>query len=699
IVPRLSKFNFVATEMPVLPRERVHYVGQPVAAVVAPTAERAEDLADDTLLDIAPEPPVIGLAAALAPGVSLVHPQAAGNVLVDARTATPGCADAFAAAALVVEIAPRSHRQNAMPLESRGGVASFDRATGRVTLTCSTQAPHLMRSGIAECLGLAESELRVMAPDVGGGFGQKMSLFPEYVVLVWLALRHRGAFAWIEDRRENLIAAAHSRDQAHRLRGAFDEGGRLLALEVEILADVGAFSCHPFTCGMEPLMALTEYPGSYAVPEYAARARAVATHTCPMAPYRGVSRPAITFGLERLMDVAARRIGIAPEEIRRHNLVRRFPHRTPTGLVLDEASYLETMEDAVTEADLPGFRARQAAARAEGRHIGIGISVFNERTGYGTPAFAARGMEITPGFERVAIEMLPSGEVEARIGASPHGQGLRTALAQVVADALGTVPERVRIVHGDTDRTPYGWGSFASRSAVISGGACRLAAEKLAETLRRCAARLLQAAPGEVSLRDGAAVVEATGASLPLAELARTAHFASQLLVEEAPDGLAAVATYDPEGTFANACHIAEVAVDAETGRVEVTRFIVAEDAGRLINPLIVDGQIQGGIAQGIANALLEEVLYDADGQILTGSLADYLPPTAAEIPPIEIHHRVTESTATLTGAKGVGEGGAIGAPAAVVNAICDALGLELFEMPATPERIRAALRAREEGR
>lgn len=700
IVPRLHRFGFVALDQPALPAERVHYVGQALAAVAAATPEEAEDLAEALAVEIEAEAPVVGLDAALAPEAPRVHPAAAGNVLVEGRLQTEGLAAAFDRAATVVELPIRSRRQSAMPLEARGGVAAFDRATGRVTLTCSTQTPHLMRTGIAECLGMPEVDLRVIAPDVGGGFGQKMTLFPEYVVLVWMARRWRRSFAWIEDRRENLIASAHSRDQRHRTRGAFAADGTLLALDVQVEADVGAFHCYPVTCGVEPLMAMAEYPGPYRFAEYGAHCRGVTTNTCPMSPYRGVTRPVIAFALERMMDLAARRLGLDPAEIRRRNLVRDFPHRTPSGLVLDEASYLATMEKALAAADLPGFRARQAAARKEGRHLGLGFAVFNERTGYGTPAFAARGMEMTPGWERVEIAMMPSGEAELRIGASPHGQGLRTALAQIVADEVGIRPDQVRVVAGDTDRLPFGWGTFASRSLVVGGGAAKLAGAKLAGTLRRCAARLMQAEAEGILLREGQAIVAATGAAMPIAAVARAAHLAGHLLLEESGGGLAEDATYDPGGTFSNACHVAEVEVDAETGRVTLTRFIVAEDAGRLINPMIVDGQIHGGVVQGIANALYEEILYDADGQILTGSLADYLPPTVAEIPDIEVHHLVTISDASITEAKGLGEGGAIGPPGAIVNTICDALapfGVELFEFPATPERVRAAIRAAEE--
>ncbi|GGJ18022.1 xanthine dehydrogenase family protein molybdopterin-binding subunit [Neoroseomonas lacus] len=698
IKPMLHRFAYRAVEQPVLPGDRVHFVGQAIAAIAAATAELAEDLVEAIEVEYEVEPAVVGLDAALLPDAAPVHGAAPGNVAVEGVLRSPDCETVFAAAPHVVELAILSRRQNATPMEARAGCAQYDRATGRIRLTASVQMPHMLRTGIAELLGMAESDLQVVAPDVGGGFGQKMALFPEYAVLVWLARRHRGAFAWIEDRNENLIASAHSRDQRHVLRGAFDADGTLLGLEAEILANVGAFSAYPTTCGVEPLMAFAEYPGPYKVQAYSARARGVLTHTCPMAPYRGVSRPVITFGLERLMDQAAKAIGIDPVAIRRRNLVDSFPYQTATGLTLDDASYVETLDDAVALLDIPAFRARQAAARTEGRFIGLGLAVFNERTGYGTPAFAARGMGIVPGYEVVDIAMTPGGEIELRIGASPHGQGLRTTLAQIVADRLGVSPDVIRVIHGDTDRTPYGWGSFASRATVISGGACRTAADKLAVRLRAAAATVLQAKAEEITLRDGQAVA-ASGSSVALAALAKQVHQRSDLFDDF---NLAETAAYDPGGTFSNACHAAIVEVDAETGLVRIERYLVVEDAGRIINPLIADGQVRGGVAQGIANALFEEIVYAEDGNILTGTLADYTPPTCAEIPTIEIHHRETISPATLTGAKGLGEGGSIGAPAAIANAISDALapfGIEITEIPATPPRIRALIRAAEAAR
>jgi carbon-monoxide dehydrogenase large subunit len=695
IRPMLHRFNYRAVEQPVLPRDRVHFVGQPIAAIVAATAEEAEDLLELATLEIEADEAVVGFDDALQPGAPLVHAVAPGNVVVEGALRQDGVDAAFTAAHHIETFAFRSRRQNATPLEGRGGCAAHDRATGRVRLTASTQMPHMLRTGIAELLGMPEADLQVVAPDVGGGFGQKMSLFPEYPVLVWLARRYRGSFAWIEDRNENLIASCHSRDQRHVIRAAFDAEGRLTALETEILANVGAFSCYPVTSAVEPLMAFAEYPGPYKVPAYAGRARGVLTHTCPMAPYRGVSRPVITFGIERLMDRAAAALGLDPVEIRRRNLVHAFPYRTAMGMTLDEASYIQALEDAARIADIPAFRARQAAARREGRLLGLGIAVFNERTGYGTPAFAARSMGIVPGYEVVDITMTPNGEVEARIGASPHGQGTRTTLAQVIADRLGITPAQVRIVHGDTDRTPYGWGTFASRNAVISGGACQAAADRLAQRLRRAAAKVLQAGEDAIELRDGQAFGP-HGASIAIAALAKQVHQRSDLFGEF---NLAESASYDPPGTFSNACHLVIVEVDPETGGVRILRYLVVEDAGRILNPMIADGQVRGGIAQGIANALFEEIVHAEDGNILTGTLADYIPPTSAEIPEIEIHHLETISAATATGAKGLGEGGSIGAPAAVANAISDALahlGIDIAEIPATPPRIRALIRAAE---
>ncbi len=694
IRPMLHKFNYIPIEQPILADGVVRFVGEPVAAVVASSEEEAEDIVDLVELEIEEIAPLVDAKAAIAEGASAVHDIARANVVVEGKVKTGGFDATWAAAAHVIGVEVRSRRQNALPLEPRGAHAAYDLATGRVTLTCSTQMPHVMRTVIADLLGMPESDLRVVAPDVGGGFGQKMSLPSEYVALVWLARKLRTSIAWTEDRRENLIACFHSRDQYVTLQGAFDGGGKLLALSADVVANIGAYSCYPTTCAVEPLMAMAEMPGPYDVREYACHARGVVTNTCPIAPYRGVSRPVITFALERLIDKAAAALALDPVDLRRRNLITKFPYTSAMGLVFDDASYLETMEIAVDALDIPAFRERQRQARTQGRYLGLGISTFSERTGYGTPAFAARGMEIAPGWEIVDLSMDPSGRVEARIGASPHGQGLRTSLAQIIADQLGIEPSRVNIVHGDTDRTPYGFGTFASRSAVISGGACLLAARKVRGKIVSIAGHLLEASADDIELAEGVARVKGTDRTIAIEQIARAAYHRAYLFSELGP-GLSESASYDPGGTFSNACHAAIVEVDIGTGGVKIERYIVAEDAGRLINPMIAEGQIHGGVAQGIANALYEEIIYDETGNILTTTLADYLPPTSHEIPPIEIFHLETLTGDTITQAKGLGEGGAIGAPAAIVNAINDALSpfrVSLDEIPVTPQRIHAAL-------
>ncbi len=691
----LNRPDYKRVPQPVLAGDRVVFAGQPVAIAVANSRAAAEDLAEQVFADVEPDEPILTFEDALADGARAVHPEAPGNVLVEGQLRGEGVDSAFDAAAAIVEVELRSERQSAMPLEARGGVAAFDPGSGRVTLYASVQMPHMLRTGLADVLNMPESDLRVVAPDVGGGFGQKMSLFPEYVALVWAARHLKRSIAWIEDRRENFLGASHARDQRFRAKAAFDSDGRILALDADLLSNVGAFSCYPVTCGVEPLMAFAELPGPYRIAHYAVRSRGVTTNTAMMAPYRGVSRPMLTFTMEQLMDRAARQLGLNPLDIRRRNLICDFPHTSPTGLVHDLGSYIEAMDAAARVADLEDFRERQTRARAAGRYLGIGVSVFSERSGYGTPAFAARMMEIVPGYETVDCEMDPSGRVTLAIGASPHGQGLKTALAQLAADRLGVTPEDVRVVSGDTDATPYGWGTFASRSMVIAGGASQMASDKVAEKLRIAAAQMLECAPDDIELADGLAKVQGANRTMRIADIARALHHKSHLFADLAA-GLKEQAFYDPAGTFSNACHIAEVEVEPATGGVRVDRFVVVEDAGRLINPLIADGQIAGGVAQGIANALYEELVYDEHGTLLTTSLADYAVPTAFEIPPIDIHHMETLSPATVTKAKGLGEGGTIGAPAAVIGAINDALApfaVAINTMPATPDRIWQALR------
>ena len=484
---------------------------------------------------------------------------------------------------------------------------------------------------------------------------------------------------------------------------AFDADGRLLALDADILCDVGAYSNHPFTGGVEPLMAATELLAAYRGKRYRARARAVATNKAPMAPYRGVSRPQIVLVVERLLQKAARELDLDPVEIRRRNLIPddAFPCTTPAGLVIDRGSYRESLERCAERLGYEEFRERQQRARDEGRLLGIGFSCFAERTGYGSQAFAERKMTMTPGYETAWVRMDPTAGVTVAIGTSGHGQQHRTTLAQIAADELGIDPGRVEVIQGDTDATPYGWGTFASRSMVVGGGATRLAAESLAERIKDIGAHFAEAAPEDLELRDGAVVVRGSPQrAIPLEDIARAAHLEIQRLPEDVEPGLNAHASFDPPGTFSNATHGAVVEIDPETGRVEIERYVVVEDCGVMINPAVVEGQVRGGVAQGIAAALYEEVVATEDGVPQTTTLMDYLVPTAREIPRVEIEHLETPSEHSETGAKGMGEGGTMGAPGCIATAVADAvghLGIEIDRLPITPERVYEALRSAED--
>jgi aerobic carbon-monoxide dehydrogenase large subunit len=574
-----------------------------------------------------------------------------------------------------------------------------------VVLHTSTQVPFIVRSALADALNMPQQSIRVVAPDVGGGFGQKCVVAREEALVTLAALKLERPVKWTEDRQENLTASFHGHEQRYSAAAAFDLAGKLLALKTDIVCDVGAYSCYPFTCGVEPLMAATEMPGAYRLPHYSARTRAVATNKVPMAPYRGVSRPQFTLVMERLMQKAAQRLDTDEVEIRRRNLITddEFPYESPTGVVYDPGSYIEALDTCAKALDFDTWKERQEKARSEGRLVGLGFSCFAERTGYGTRAFALRNMAITPGADNAHLRMDPSGHVTVMVGTCGHGQGHQTTLAQVAADELGLSPDKITVRQGDTEDTPYGWGTFASRSMVIGGGATKRAAVRLGERVKEVAGHLLEASPDDLELRGGRVAVKGSpDRYVSVADAARAVHLEAHLLPEGEAGTLDATAGFDPTGTFSNAAHGAMVEIDPETGQVSIDRYVVVEDCGVIVNPTIVDGQVRGGVAQGIAAALYEELIYDDEGQLLTSSLMDYLVPTSTEIPPIEISHLETPCEFSETGAKGMGEGGTIGAPAAIANAVTDALAhldIEIHRLPITPDSLQAAIKqARENG-
>ncbi len=695
--------EFTPTTMPVLARDKIRFVGEPVAVVVARDPYAVEDGIEATVVSTDPLPAVVSEQTALAADAPAVHDEAPGNVLLDVTMFdTPGVDEAFAAAAadgIVVDLVTHSARQNALPLETRGVVAAWDDHDDQLHVQICTQVPHQVRTVIAHSMRVPERTVRVTVPDMGGGFGQKCVVGREEIAVAALARRLDAPVKWIEDRREALTAGFLAREQRYRSRAAFDTDGHITALDVDIACDMGAYSCYPFTAGIEPLMAAAEMPSVYRVPAYRVRARALTTNKAPSAPYRGVSRPQYVLAIERVMEHAARLLDLDPVEIRRRNVITEFPWTGINAVTYDPGSYLESLELAETIMRDEGWTALRERALGEGRFVGIGYCCFSERTGYGSEAFAKRKMQVVPGFDISEIRMDTTGAVVVTSGTMNHGQSHETTLAQIVAEKLGIDIAQVKLRQGDTERIAYGWGTFASRSATIGGSAVSLAAGRLGELLCRIAAHLLETRPENVALDGEGGVVQLDDPTqrISFADIADVAYLRAHLLPKEVEPTLSATASFDVpgDGTFSNATHAAVVELDPGTGRVEFLRYACVEDCGVVIHPQVVEGQARGGIAQGIAGALYEQVTYADNGEPSAASFIDYLVPTATEVPDISVDHLETPCATTENGAKGAGEGGTIGAPATVLNAVNDALrhtGVELDDTPVHPQTVLAAL-------
>ncbi|MFI9387913.1 xanthine dehydrogenase family protein molybdopterin-binding subunit [Kutzneria sp. NPDC052558] len=692
--------EFVPTAMPILARDKVRFVGEPVALVVARDPYAVEDGIEAAAVTYKPLDAIVSQETAFAENAALVHEEAVGNVLLDVSMFdTPGVDEAFAAAGCVVEVITRTGRQNALPLETRGVVASWDDHDDQLLVQTCTQVPHQVRTVLARSLGMPERAVRVVVPDMGGGFGQKCVVGREEIAVAAAAKRLDRPVKWIEDRREALTAGFLAREQHYRTRAAFDTDGRITALDVDIVCDMGAYSCYPFTAGIEPLMASAEMPSVYQVPAYRVRGRAMASNKAPTAPYRGVSRPQYVMAIERVMERAARELGMDPVEVRRRNLITDFPYTGINGVTYDPGSYRESLDLAETILRDEGWPEYRDRAAAEGRHIGIGYCCFSERTGYGSDAFAKRKMRVVPGFDISEIRMDTTGSVVVTSGTMNHGQSHETTFAQIVADRLGVPFEKVKLRQGDTERIAYGWGTFASRSVTIGGSAVALAATRLGELLCTIAAHLLETDRDNVRLDGDGGVIQVDDPErrLSFEDIADVAYLRSHLLPKDVEPALTATASFDVagDGTFSNATHAVVVEADPGTGKITILRYACVEDCGVVIHPKVVDGQCRGGIAQGIAGALFEEITYADNGEPSAASFIDYLAPTATEVPDITVTHLETPCAFTENGAKGAGEGGTIGAPAAVLNAINDALrhtGVELDTTPVHPRTVLAAL-------
>ena len=672
-----------------LARAKVRYVGEPIAAVVATSRYAAQDGAAALQIAFEPFDAVPDAHAAVSPGAPLLHDHVEGNIAAD-FTVKAGDADAaFRGAEVVTRGRYYVHRYTGMPLETRGVLADYDPGTGCLTVWSSTQWPHTLRDALREVFGLAEHRIRVIAPDVGGGFGVKQEIYPEEIVLALLAMRLRSPVKWIETRHEHVTNTAHAREQWHDIELAARRDGTILGMRAELLADVGAYTRSlGVLC---PSITAASLPGPYRIRDYACRVRAALTCKAPAAAYRGAGQPEAVFAIERAVDRLAQELGMDPTEVRRKNFIRRdeFPWElgissAQVPVVYDSGDYEAALDAALGLARYPERRAEQAAERArgeKGRLLGIGVAAYVLLTGLGP-------------HEGAVLRVDQTGQALLITGASPHGQGTATALAQVVADELGLEPSDIVVRHGDTAMIPFGVGTYASRNAVVAGSAALVAARAVAEKARRLAARRLEVAEDDLELADGAVrVVGAPDRRLSLGELAAACTPGSPLPEGMSP-GLEATHYFlAPRPTFASGVHVAVVSVERDTGRVEIVDYIAASDAGRLINPLIVEGQIHGGVAQGVGGALYEELAYDEHGQPRVQSLMEYAMPTAEQIPAIKIANLVTPSPLNPLGVKGVGEGGALAPPAAITAAVEDALRPFGARIEGTPIRAEDVLR------
>ncbi len=694
--------GFRSSVQPILAEAKVRHVGEPIAACLAETRALAEDLAERVELDLEELPAVHDMLRARDPEAPLLHEHWDENAFLETAV-DRGFEAAIRDAAVVVKRSYRTARQCMAPLEGRGCLAVWDRHLELLTLHSATQMPHIVRTGLAECLGLDHGQVRVVAPDVGGGFGYKGILLAEEVCAAFLAMKLDRPIRWLEDRREHLIAGANCREHAYEVTGYAAADGELLAVDCQAIVDSGAYSSYPFSACLEAAQVGSILPGPYKMRGYRCRTWSVATNKPPILPFRGVARTGVCFAMELTMDALARELGMTPEAIRLRNLVApaEMPFTNITNKDFDSGDYPEALRRVVEAIDVQGVRARQAA-QSGGSRIGVGFAVFCEQGAHGTSVYHGWGIPMVPGFEQATARLTPDGGLELRVGVHSHGQSLETTLAQIVYEEIGIDPAKVKLVHGDTAYTPYSTGTWGSRCIVMAGGAVAAASATLGERIRRIAAHLMQADPDDVTLADGMA--RAGSSEIPLAEVARTWYRAPQLLPDDVdPRGLEATEGYKTvrdTGTFSYAAHAVVVSVDLDLGDVKLLDYVIVEDAGTMINPMVVDGQVHGGAVQGIGTALFEEMPFDAAGQPLASTLADYHLPVAADIPAIRILHMETPSPLSRFGQKGIGESGAIGPPAAIANAVNDALaplGVEMTEVPLTPERIlRALARARE---
>ncbi|MGE3145779.1 MAG: xanthine dehydrogenase family protein molybdopterin-binding subunit [Pseudorhodoplanes sp.] len=677
---------------PAIASGKACYVGDPVALVVAETLAQAKDAAEKVAIDYEVLPAVAD--PAKAKSGPQIHDVAPKNTIYEWHLGDAKAVDAaMRAAKHVTRLDIVNNRLVPNAMEPRVAIGEYDSGNDSFTLWNTSQNPHVARLVIAAFVGMApEHKLRVIAPDVGGGFGSKIFIYPEEVAVLWASKKTGRPVKWTCDRSEAFIADAHGRDHVTHAEMAFDAEGRILALKAHTIANLGAYMS-TFSSSVPTYLYATLLSGQYAIPSIYCEVDAVYTNTVPVDAYRGAGRPEATFVVERLVEVGAREQGIDPAELRRRNFVRNFPHQTPVIMTYDAGDYNASLKAAMEIADVKGIGKRKREAARHNKLRGIGYSTYIEACGI-APSQAVGSLGAGVGlWESAEVRVNPTGSVEILTGCHAHGQGHETTFAQVVADRLGIPIENISVVHGDTDKVQFGMGTYGSRSGAVGISAIVKALDKIEAKAKKVAAHMLEASETDIEFKDGKFTVAGTDKSAGWGDVTLNAYIAHKFTGQELEPGLKEGAFYDPTNfTFPAGCHICEVEIDTETGETRIVNWTAVDDFGTIINPMIVEGQVHGGVAQGVGQALLENAVYDKDGQLVSGSFMDYTMPRAENLPPLHVATTVTKCPSNPLGLKGCGEAGAIAAPAAVINAITDALGTEQIAMPATPQAVWAAL-------
>ena len=679
---------------PALADGKVCYVGEPVAVVIAESLAQARDAAEKVEVDYGVLPAVVDPAAAQATGAPQIHDVAPKNTIFEWHLGDAQATDAaLRAAKHITRFDLRNNRLAPNAIEPRAAIAEYDAGNDSFALWNTTQNPHVARLVLSAFIGVApEHKLRVIAPDVGGGFGSKIFIYPEEVVCLWAAKKMRRPVKWTAERIEAFLADAHGRDHVTHAEMGFDEKGKIVGLRVKTIANLGGYMS-TFSSSVPTYLYATLLSGQYDIPAIYCEVDAVYTNTVPVDAYRGAGRPEATYVVERLMEISAREMGIDPVELRRRNFIKTFPHQTPVIMTYDCGDYAASLDKALELAGYKSFGERKREAARHGKLRGIGLSTYIEACGI-APSQAVGSLGAGVGlWESAEVRVNPTGTVEVLTGSHSHGQGHETTFAQLVAERLGIPIEQISIVHGDTDKVQFGMGTYGSRSGAVGMSAIAKALDKVEAKAKKVAAHLLEAAEADIEFKDGKFTVAGTDKSAAFGEVALNAYIAHRFSGSELEPGLKEGAFYDPTNfTFPAGCHVCEVEVDPETGQTAIVSWTAVDDFGVVVNPMIVEGQVHGGVAQGIGQALMEHAVYDETGQLVTGSLSDYVLPRAEDLPPLVVDTTVTSCPSNPLGVKGCGEAGAIASPAAVMNAITDAIGTEDLAMPATPQAVWAAL-------